>query len=213
MSQRPTTLTAKGSRRREQLLEATLEVIAERGYAGASQRHIAHRAGVSAASTHYFFSSMEELAREAAALLLQRRVSAYEDLFAALADEGCSPAEWIGRVAAMLDGVSVPLRVAQFEIYLNATRHEDLAVSVRECVDRLRALTVTGLRGCGVVDPQAWAGPVLALGDGLALQRLAGPVPEGELERALQAVILVARMGPAERARAEVAVQSTPGPG
>ena len=47
--------------RRDGLLDAALEVFLERGYAGASVREIAHRAGVTEGLIYHYFSSKREL--------------------------------------------------------------------------------------------------------------------------------------------------------
>src|SRR5690242_20479019 len=70
--------TPKGERRRDLLLRAARTVIAQRGYAGATQRSIAAEAGVAAASTHYFFESVEDLVQRSASQYLDERVTFYE---------------------------------------------------------------------------------------------------------------------------------------
>lgn len=51
----------KGRARREQILEAVLEVIAERGYGGATLQELASAAGVNRTALLHYFGSKEEL--------------------------------------------------------------------------------------------------------------------------------------------------------
>ncbi|WP_062212101.1 TetR/AcrR family transcriptional regulator [Streptomyces sp. NBRC 109706] len=51
--------------RRERIIEAALELIAEQGVAGTSHRKVAARAGVPLGSMTYHFNGMDELLREA----------------------------------------------------------------------------------------------------------------------------------------------------
>src|SRR5262245_49447260 len=74
---RPEMVTAKGQRRREALLRAAVEVIAEKGYAGVTHRAVAERAGVPMATTSYFFSSIHELVQEAAAQYHSQQLEDY----------------------------------------------------------------------------------------------------------------------------------------
>lgn len=56
---------AKGERSRQNILEATLVVIAKRGLHGATHRAIAAEAGVPLSLTTYFFSSLNDLLEQA----------------------------------------------------------------------------------------------------------------------------------------------------
>lgn len=187
---RPEWHTPKGERRREQLLDAAMEVIAERGYDGVTQRSIAAAAGVPPASTHYFFDSIEALIREAAARYLQQRLAFYEERIEDFAAGDRSPTAGCQLVAQLLEDVSVDSRTAQFEIYLNARRRSELHSEVSDAVARLERLCATLLGTMGVPDPDAWAPAFLAVGDGFALRHVAGaPAQPGALEQALLAVV------------------------
>ena len=77
-------MTTKKSRRKkssaaatkEQLLDALLEMLAERSVAGLSVREIAREAGVNHGLVHRYFGSKEELVRQAVARLSARAHSA-----------------------------------------------------------------------------------------------------------------------------------------
>ena len=106
MTSRPETLTAKGNRRRQALLRAAVDVIAEKGYAGVTHRAVADQAGVPVASTSYFFSSIHELTREAAAQYQAERHEQYLSLIELFAEERRSPAEGCELLVTVL--LSVP---------------------------------------------------------------------------------------------------------
>lgn len=89
---RPTNTTE----RREQIVDALLSVIAERGYADATVAAIAAQAGLAAGLVHYHFRSKHEVLValvETLAARLRGRVQA----------RGNQPAEPLARLLAMLD--------------------------------------------------------------------------------------------------------------
>lgn len=61
MTQNPHSGYAKGARRRQEILDRAIEVIAERGVHGASLRAIGDAIGVSHAALRHYFSTREEL--------------------------------------------------------------------------------------------------------------------------------------------------------
>lgn len=70
MTTRPENGTKTAQRdpgRRDRLIDATIDVIAERGVSGATHRAVADAAGVPLGSTTYYFTSLEQLHAEAMA--------------------------------------------------------------------------------------------------------------------------------------------------
>jgi AcrR family transcriptional regulator len=57
-------LTSRGESTRERILQSAAEVLAERGYAGATLNEFADRANTKAGSLYYYFESREDLIRE-----------------------------------------------------------------------------------------------------------------------------------------------------
>jgi DNA-binding transcriptional regulator YbjK len=195
---RPEWHTPKGQRRREQLLRAAITVIAEHGYAGATQRAIAAEAGVPPASTHYFFDSVEDLIRQATAWYLQERLAFYEEQINAFAATDRSPEAGCKLVAELLSEISVENRTAQFEVYLNARRQPEVQSAVIDAIERLEALCARLIETMGVPDPTRWAAGFLAIGDGFALRAVASePVAQEVLERSFLAIVLANRVVPA----------------
>ncbi|CAL9283100.1 MULTISPECIES: TetR/AcrR family transcriptional regulator [Streptomyces] len=72
--------------RRERILDATLDLIAEEGIARVSHRRIAARAGVPLGSMTYHFSGMEELLREAFGRFTDHIVAVFDARLGAAAD-------------------------------------------------------------------------------------------------------------------------------
>jgi AcrR family transcriptional regulator len=75
-------------RRRQDLIEATLDCVAEQGLQGATVRAIALRAGVTAGLIRHYFPSKEELLQAAYATIVNRMT---EQAKAALAMDGMDP--------------------------------------------------------------------------------------------------------------------------
>lgn len=183
-------LTPKGRKRREQLLRAALVVVGRDGYAGATQRAIATEAGVPPASTHYFFDSVDHLISEAAKFYLWERVAVYNRAIDHFTVEGLSQEQAIRNAARLVGSVSIQSRSAQFEIYLNARRHPEIAPAVDAAISEIESIIVRLLGSLGVPNPERWAGPALAMIDGYAIRAVAGgPAAVTDLEDALVALV------------------------
>src|SRR6186997_2569954 len=85
MSHRPTDERPPVGREatREALIEATAQIMIEEGYAAATSRRVAAKAGVKPALVHYYFPSMDDLflavLRDGAETNLQRQRQALAD--------------------------------------------------------------------------------------------------------------------------------------
>lgn len=96
-------------RRRQDLIEATLDSVAEHGLQGATLRTIALRAGVTAGLIRHYFPSKEELLQEAYAALMGRMT---EQAKAALVMEDASPRQRLAAfITANLDAPIIDARV------------------------------------------------------------------------------------------------------
>lgn len=175
MAIRPATHRASGLARREALLRATVEIVAENGIGGATHRAIAKRADVPLSTTSYFFASIDEMVTEALRGVVERSVERLDAVAAALA------AEQPGRAAALDQFVEVLLdlsdveNAAQFEAYLDASRRPDLHTAVRTAVSAFEQVARTALEAAGAARPEAGARAFVALADGFAMNRLAWP--------------------------------------
>jgi DNA-binding transcriptional regulator YbjK len=177
---RPETHRARSLQRRDALLRAAVEVAAERGIAGATHRGVAARAGVPAATTSYFFSSIDELTEEALRHFVRERVAELESLAIALDEAGGAPEEIAERFAAALAATPRTLVLAQFETYLAAGRNPALREAVGEAIAAFERLAEVALRAAGAPDPRAAARAFVALADGFGIHSLARPWNEAQ---------------------------------
>lgn len=181
--------SGKGQDRRRALVEAGAALVAEQGLRSLSHRAVATRAGLPLAATTYYFSSLDELRREAAALLAARSVDAAARYVDAL------PERPLGARAAASRVVSVVLApdlgssqvLALYERYLEAARSPAVRDVVAQWNAQVRALVAEVLKRAGQdADPVT----VLALVDGLVITALAeGDDPRSAAVRGLSRLL------------------------
>jgi DNA-binding transcriptional regulator YbjK len=172
---RPDRHRASGQVRRARVLDAAVEVIAERGIGSTTHRAVASRAGVPLSTTSYFFASIDDLVVEALRGVIDGVVARLEPLTADLATGNRSADDTFDAVVAALTGAPDIHITAQFEAYLEATRRPALQQEVQRAVSACEHLAETALRAIGAEDPHTGARAVVALVDGFALHRLAWP--------------------------------------
>ncbi|MGC9669982.1 TetR/AcrR family transcriptional regulator [Planosporangium sp. 12N6] len=156
-------------RRRERILDAAIEVIAERGVAGTTHRLIAHAANVPLGSLTYHFTGLDELRAQAFTRLAERLSRAYvahfdgvrtlDELVEAVTDlvhgnVGADAAEW----------------TVSYELYLAALRDPALRSVTGEWMRTSRTVLER------FVDPDTARG-LDALIEGLAMHRMLSTAP------------------------------------
>ena len=186
--------------RREELLRAAIALRAEGGARAVTHRAVAARAGLPAASTTYYFDSIQQLTEEALALHVADRVREL-DAVVAEATAGGRSAEDVGaRLAASLADRATDVIVAQYEIYLEAVRNPKMRRTAAEAIDAFEQFAVVALKALGAPDPEGAAPAFVALVDGFALHRLARPRSradeEAQLRRGLRALFLAEVVAP-----------------
>ena len=156
--------------RRATILDAALGVLADEGMRGLTHRAVDTRAGIPAGSTSYYFRSRAALVSGCVQRLLAR------DLAQELPEVLAAPA---GDLVDVLTSVAVDLAttqrhrtIARYELSLAATRDPELRSALREGGDAVRTLGAGALAAAGAADPEALAGRVAALVDGLVLTAL-----------------------------------------
>ena len=189
---------------RQDLLEAARLCVRRDGLAGATSRRITEAAGVNLAAITYHFGSKDELLAEALFDELARRLQPALDQLAA---DG--PAELrLLQVVATLDQEFDRQR-RDTRVYLEALllaardrRYRRAAITLYRSVRSRLADAITELRASGPVpawvDPEAMAGLVLAVANGIALQSELDP--KGPDHRAMSsqfAQLLLASAEPA----------------
>jgi AcrR family transcriptional regulator len=192
-AQKPVDTATDADPRREQLVRATVEVIAERGFPETRITDVAERAGTSSALVLYYFGTKDQLLTEA----LRLAEDSFYDYAAGLTESITSPCERLEMLVVLCcapgEHVDDPEPwILWLDLWAQAIRHEELG-RVREQFDvrwraTFAALVADG-RAAGEfaneVDPTEFALWFSALLDGLAIQvALHDPVivPERAIE-------------------------------
>jgi DNA-binding transcriptional regulator YbjK len=165
-------------RRREAVLRAAIEIVAESGTGAATHRAIAGRAGLPPATPSYFFDSIDDLLVEATRHFTAQQAAAYEALTAELLD--APPSEFAARFASALMSSDRTVELAQVEAYLHAARDPAVRPGAAQVMDAFERATIASLTAVGVGDPERHARTFMAFVDGFLLQHLANPRPDDE---------------------------------
>ncbi|WP_306209171.1 TetR/AcrR family transcriptional regulator [Actinoplanes sp. RD1] len=123
--------------RRQRLVEATLDVIAERGVAGTTHRRVAAAADVPLGSVTYHFTSLDDLLTSAFTHLAQTMAAAFEQRLAAIEPGADARADV---VESMLPDLVDNQRsaVLTYELYAAAARDPRLRAITQAWMDRSR---------------------------------------------------------------------------
>jgi len=161
-------------RRRRLIVDAALDVLRERGFAGARMADIASRAGTSPALVAYHFGTLSAVLAEA---LTVAEDSFYADLEHLLsAQQGAKAKLWTCIELAASEGPAIGDWVLWMEVWVQALRNDQVRAT-REQLDRRWRRTLLllieqglaeGVFRCG--DPAAASFRLASLMDGLALQ-------------------------------------------
>lgn len=164
------TRRSKGTVRRQQIVDAAVELIAARE--PLSHRAAARRAGVPDSAPSYYFESIEELALEAFRAATRGFIARIEQLKVGIED--ATPEQVI---AAYVAGAGAEARATrlQFEAYLYALDHPEVRREVEAAIAAMIAAAEEVIRAVGRPD-LCWAAPIIvAFVDGYTIQRLVKP--------------------------------------
>ncbi|MEU1053289.1 TetR family transcriptional regulator [Streptomyces sp. NPDC005876] len=123
--------------RRDRILAATLDLIAEEGVAGVSHRRIASRAGVPLGSMTYHFGGMDEVLREAFRRFTDHIVAVFDAHLAAPADREEARQAVADLVHRLSEGSRRDLVLTQ-ELYTLAARRPAYRELTHEWMGRSR---------------------------------------------------------------------------
>jgi DNA-binding transcriptional regulator YbjK len=159
---------------RDQILQATLRLVGERGIGAVTNRAVARAAGVSLGSLTYHFPSQEDLLREALHTFVEEEITRITAYVTALADEGLGPIQAPDEVEkAILDLTDGPEQVANLELHLHAARDPALRQTSKRSVAAYDRLATAVLSALEIPDAERHAPAVVAMLYGLAIRRLA----------------------------------------
>jgi TetR/AcrR family transcriptional regulator, regulator of biofilm formation and stress response len=195
----------RGERRRAAIVQAALAVIGERGVAATTHRAVAERAGVPLSATTYYFESLDQLLDEALAMFVRDEADRLKALTRRLDGASVAPMEIARMLLAELRTnrePGAPTEVAQFELYLEASRRPGLREVARAALDQYAEVAEAALRAAGARRPAEGARAFVAMIDGLGLHRIASG-REGDTESALRALFIAHAMDGDELAKWE----------
>lgn len=153
--------------RKRALIDATVEVVGESGYAAATHRAVTARAGLPTTSIGYFFSSIDELTDEAMRTFVNDEFTRLDELAASLRDTSASADEVI---AAFAESTRVEVEsLALVEAYLRAARDPAARAVVQEYMDAADGVARAAGALAGVGVPPATARGVVALINGFTV--------------------------------------------
>lgn len=168
---------ARGERRRQEILEASFELVARSGAGSVTHRAVADEAGVPLAATTYYFTSKHELLRETLEYAARRELEGYEQDESWLAAQQAASAGELAETLAQgaLAYLEAPDTLAHYEVFLAAGREPSLADTANAWTDANVQMLEPVLERLGSPRPTIDAHIVTAMIDGLVLEQLAGP--------------------------------------
>jgi AcrR family transcriptional regulator len=127
---RATAQATEGTETRSALLDATIGIMREEGYAAVSSRRIAARAGLKSKLVHYYFRTMDDLF-----LAVYKRIE--DEHFAQLAEALASPKPLQALWRLNLDATNTTMVL---ELNALATHRKPLRAEIARASERLRLL-------------------------------------------------------------------------
>lgn len=193
---------ASAQQRRAALIDATIEVAAEKGMAGVTHRAVTERAGLPLATVGYFFDSITDLAAEALRTKVAEDAARMVALADQLTEQRSTPAEMAEAFAVAASSAPRTDALAFIEALLDAAREPDVRPAVAAVLVAGREAVTAATSAAGAPDSDAAA--FLALVHGFLLHSLAAPelVEPDALLRGIRALFLG---GLVERGRLDLA--------
>ena len=160
--------------RREELLDAAIELFAEGGSRGITHRAVASRAGLPPATTTYYFTSIDELIEEALSRHMEIWLQDLHRLTSTPIDAEVSLDDASGLISAVFAVRSTDIVALHLSIYLAAARNPQLRPKAAQALDAFEVLTAKMLHQVGVADADSLARSIVSVILGSAFGRLSG---------------------------------------
>ena len=160
--------------RRDELLAAAIELFAEGGSRAITHRAVAARAGLPAATTTYYFESIDELIREALGAHIDQWSCDLEALAALDIDLDVSLDDASGFISRVFAVRGPDVAALELAIFLAAARVPELRDNATRAMQALEDLATKLLQRVGVREPGQLAASIVTLIIGTALRRQSG---------------------------------------
>ncbi|GAB2760798.1 TetR family transcriptional regulator [Salinifilum aidingensis] len=189
--------TSKGQRRRQQLVAAAAELLAEGGFEAVRHRAVAERSGLPLASTTYYFSSLDDLVAAAVEHEMRGELDAGRARLDELARGRLGTDEVVELVLDLLlgarsrEGGAQPV-LLRYERFVGTPRRPHLAPLMRRLNAETHELLGEVLARSGCAVPAAERSELIALVDGTVVNAFIDSDPD---PRAAAARVLRARLG------------------
>lgn len=159
----------RGARRRDGLLRAGLELLAEEGWSGLTARAVAARAGTHQGSVHYHFGGLPGLKRAVAAAAVRE---AFEPVLSVLVAASSWPAGLAAAVRSTRDSWEPGTARITAELVTASVQDPVVGELLRQALADARERLVPWLTATGEAEPEGLATLLVAALDGLVLHRL-----------------------------------------
>lgn len=170
-------MTTENPTTRDQIVEAAYQVLAEKGYEAASIKEIAREAGIASGLVHYYFKSKDELLLEVMKTASKRYGEFIHRLTRGLNQDEL-PEQLLAAVKQRVDVQPEWYRL-RYELFTLAFHSPEMRRCVSELFDKGRtgicSILQTILENSDEDKRSALASIMMALSDGLALQKLSDP--------------------------------------
>jgi len=178
----------RGAARREALLEATLQIVADTGADAVTHRRVAEVAQLPLASTTYYFESKEQLLTAALELAAERDVERLREVADSLLARTPDPSDAVEAIMPSKDEDPTAGRrslIASYTLLLEAARRPALRELAQRWSDAYVTTVSELLERAGSPQPAADAELLLGAADGLLISHVstgkpADPAPQLE---------------------------------
>ncbi|MFI6365227.1 TetR/AcrR family transcriptional regulator [Nocardia sp. NPDC050630] len=166
---------ARGRERRDELINAAIVIIAERGLERVTFQAVADHAGYPASTTSYFFASVDEVIDAAITRVAETITGKVTSLLQAAHSGAITREQLAESIIELVSNQDNNDSIAQFEAYLAVRRRRELSQPVQRILGVIEDATEKALETFGVTDPHIPAKQFSALIDGFTLQKIARP--------------------------------------
>lgn len=190
MTTRAQLAQGRSRQRRDELLAAAIELFAEGGSRAVTHRAVAKQAGLPPATTTYYFTSIEQLLRDALAAHIRQWMTDLAGLAQVdLSDLSFGLDDGTDMASSVFSQRTPEVAALQLSIFLAATRDPALRDSATEALESFEHLATRVLSRLGVEEPQSLAASIIALIAGTTVRRQSNQYTEQEEARLLSSAI------------------------